>query len=86
MCQGNYRSLAAIDEEDIYIFERKYQKERVLVIINAGEEERQIDLGAYLEKEDSGDAWVNLESKEAITNSVVVCGKMQGMAWKMGGA
>lgn len=86
LCQGTYRTLAAIDEEDIYVFERKYQKEQVLVVINAGEEERQIDLRAYLENEDSGDVWVNLESKEAITNSVIVCGKMQGMAWKKGGA
>ncbi|MBO5522944.1 MAG: hypothetical protein J5986_04610, partial [Roseburia sp.] len=58
------------------------KEEQVLVVINAGGEERQIDLRAYPGMENSGAAWVNLESKEVVTNPVITCGKMQGMVWK----
>lgn len=82
LSQGNYRTLAAVDEEDIYIFKRSCKEEQVLVVINAGEEERRIDLRNYPGTENPGAVWVDLESKKTVTNPVITCGKMQGRAWK----
>lgn len=78
--RGSYQTLAAIDEQELYVFERRSEKERVLVVLNAGEEKRQIDLSPYLGT--SYEEWVDLERKETIISTVISCDGMQGMAFQ----
>lgn len=78
LCEGNYRTLLVDEVHGIYAFTRNCTKEQVVVVLNMGEQEQNVEITQKKHVK-----WINLEAGEEVTGNQLTCPGMEGRVFKL---
>jgi len=73
--QGSFRTISTHDQDNTWVFMREDENERILVALNAGDADAQIDL------QDVGEGWTPIHGTEEAPTPTTTIPALEGRAW-----